>query len=152
MTALSWKKRPGFSRLAPMPPTTAARWMTTSGRAVREGLSDPLDRAQVVLGAAGHEDVGHVLGAQARHHGPTQEPGAAGDHDAAAGEGTRHRLATAASGTATRCSAGSRPASQRSAESMRRTSPSNVVVGRQPSSRSALLASPQSSSTSVGRK
>ena len=31
--AFSNRKRPGLSRLAPMPPTCAARWMTRSGRA-----------------------------------------------------------------------------------------------------------------------
>src|SRR5262245_3969328 len=31
MAMLSWKKVPGWRRLAPMPPTRAARWHTRSG-------------------------------------------------------------------------------------------------------------------------
>src|SRR6185503_9389903 len=62
-----------------------------------------------------------------------------------------HPLPIATGGVA-RWFAGSRPASRRSASSISRTRPWNVVVGFQPRTLAAFEASPHSSSTSVGRK
>ena len=58
----------------------------------------------------------------------------------------------AGAGAATRCRAGSSPASRRSASTMIRISSPKPVRGRQPRTRSAFEASPRSSSTSVGRR
>ena len=78
--ALSNKNRPGLSRLAPMPPTCAARWMTRSGRAsasrrrtaARSTRSYSRERGTKTRGAAR---------AQPLDDEAAEEAGAAGDDD-----------------------------------------------------------------------
>ena len=112
---------------------------------VRERLPYPRNGPQVVLCAARDEDIGHPGRPEPLDHRPSQEAGAAGHHDPATLQRTAHQRALAAAAMP------STSASHRSASSMMRTSSVKVVCGRQPSTRSALEASPSSSSTSVGR-
>ena len=111
-----------------MPPTTAARWMTRSGR-LGQGATDAVRGPEVVLGAARDEDVACAravsLGDRA-----AEEAGAPGDHDPPAGPEAAHALRR-------RCrsaSVGIAALGLRSARSMIRTSSLKVVFGRQPSS------------------
>ena len=48
--------RPGFARFAPMPPTSAARWNTSSALGIAEHAGGVVHRREVVVGAAGDDD------------------------------------------------------------------------------------------------
>ena len=77
---LSKKKEPGFSRLAPIPPTRAARWTTRSGRRLGEQAPRRLALDEVVVLLARHDDLG-AAPPQVGHHLAAEEAGAARHDD-----------------------------------------------------------------------
>ena len=72
-----------------MPPTRAARWTTVAGRCVGEQRLGGAGHGEVVLGAAGDDDVG-AAAPQLGDDVPAEEAGPTGDEDAAAGPEVGH--------------------------------------------------------------
>src|SRR5262249_29637321 len=111
------------------------------GTGVLVDADDRIPVAQIVLVGPGHEDVAAAAVAKALHHHRAEEAAAASDDDP--GLGPVH-------GVLSRFSRSCR--AWMSASTIRRTRASKPIFGCQPRSCRALLASPISRSTSVGRK
>ena len=71
-----------MSRLAPMPPTCAARWITRSGRASAQQAPHGGAVDQIVFGASAGTNGPRASRAQPLDDERAQEAGAAGDDDA----------------------------------------------------------------------
>ena len=121
-----------------------------------QGALARLGRAQVVLCATRDEDLRRSGVVELRHDAATAEPGPAGDHESALLEPAAHTrrpvCGYAATLRARMWRAGSSPASRRSPSTISCTSSAKLVRASQPSSARALPASPQSRSTSAGRR
>ena len=125
-----------------MPPTTAARWMTTSGRAVGErGVDRRRASAGRTRALRGDEDVGGTGGRELARRRAAEEAGAAGDHDAAPGQIAVHAV------SAPRARRGGRRRRRPRVEVGREHQPDQLVERRASASsraaRAALDASPQ---------
>ena len=122
----AYQYRPGFARFAPMPPTSAARWKTSSGRTSAKQARGVVPAGQVVVGPARHERV-LALRPEAVDEVRAEEAAAAGDEDPA------HVFAGARFSQSTRPIQRSRfSAYQRI---VRRTPSSQLTFGSQPVSR-----------------